>query len=230
MEKLNTINPPLHRYMNVLDGELRFSKCVNLVPGLKKIVQWLKILSLSHDFCIRMREISVILILVLSSCEGRRSSRITALDLSNQSLSAIPDSIFSLYNLEYLQLGNNVTLYPPLSALGRDSPDDSNLNRIHEVPAAIANLQKLRVLNISFNALHALPSEIVSLSALDTLDISFNKNLRIADEFNKLTMMPSLQYLNLIGTEVDSTVVQKLRRALPNTRIVASSTGFLPRS
>src|SRR5688572_11446778 len=79
--------------------------------------------------------------------------------LSNQKLSAIPDSVFSLTNLEYLQLGNTFTLYPPLSALGGDKPSDDSLNKITKISSDIANLQKLRVLGICFNNLQSLPKQ-----------------------------------------------------------------------
>ena len=143
------------------------------------------------------------------------------LNLSNQKLSAVPDSVFSLTNLEYLQLGNTFTLYPPLSALGGDKPSDDSLNKITKISSDIANLQKLRVLGICFNNLQSLPKQIAKLKELDTLDLSFNENLNIATELGTLKEMTWRKYLNIVGTNADTSTIDKLRKALPKTKIDA---------
>src|SRR5205085_2081126 len=101
------------------------------------------------------------------------------LDLSNQDLTAIPDSVFALSQLEYLNLGNNFTIYPPLSALVDGASGDS-LNKITQVPQEIQNLSHLRSLGLRGVGLNSLPPEIAQLENLDSLDISFNSNLNIA--------------------------------------------------
>lgn len=164
--------------------------------------------------------IAIILFMFLS-CTSRQNSKVTELDLSNQKLSAIPDSVFSLTNLEYLQLGNSFTMYPPLSALGADKPSGDSLNKIGKIPGDIENLQQLRVFGICFNNLQSLPKEIVKLKKLDTLDISFNKNLNIATKFGTLKEMTSLKYLNILATNADPATIDKLRKALPKTKIDA---------
>jgi leucine-rich repeat protein SHOC2 len=143
------------------------------------------------------------------------------LDLSNKSLSAIPDSVFSLRNLKNLELGNSFTMYPPLSALGADRPSGNRLNKIAKIPSDIENLQQLRVFGICFNNLRSLPKEIVKLKELDTLDISFNENLNIATELGTLKEMTWLKYLNIVATNADTATIDKLRRALPKTKIDA---------
>jgi len=143
------------------------------------------------------------------------------LDLSNKNLSAIPDSVFSLTKLKYLELGNSFTMYPPLSALGADRPSGNRLNKIAKIPSDIENLQQLRVFGICFNKLQSLPKEIVKLKELDTLDISFNENLNIATELGTLKEMTWLKYLNIIATNADTATIDKLRRALPKTKIAA---------
>ena len=157
---------------------------------------------------------------MLLSCTSRHNSKVIELDLSNQNLSAIPDSVFSLTNLEYLQLGNvSFTMYPPLSALAADNRD--SLNKIAKIPSDIANLQQLRVFGICFNNLQSLPKEILKLKKLDTLDISFNKNLNIATEFGTLKEMTWLKYLNILASNADTATIDKLRKALPQTKIDA---------
>jgi Leucine-rich repeat (LRR) protein len=134
---------------------------------------------------------------------------------------AIPDSVFSLTQLEYLQLGNNFTLYPPLSAIGADTGSGDSLNKITILPKDIEKLQNLRLLGLCFNDLRGLPKEISKLNKLDTLDISFNKHLRIATELGKLRKMNWLKYLNIIATDVDPTSIDELRKSLPKTKIDA---------
>ena len=168
-----------------------------------------------------MRLPFIITLFVFLGCTSRHNSNTTQLDLSNQNLTAIPDSVFSLTNLEYLHLGNSFTLYPPLSALGADKPAGDSLNKIAKIPSDIENLQQLRVFGICFNNLQSLPKEIVKLKKLDTLDISFNKNLNIATEFEKLKEMTWLKYLNILATNADTATIDKLRKALPKTKIDA---------
>lgn len=168
-----------------------------------------------------MRLLTTLILFIFLGCTSRHNSKVTELDLSNQNLSAIPDSIFSLTNLEYLQLGNSFTIYPPLSALGADKPSGDSLNKIAKIPNDIENLQQLRVLGICFNNLQTLPKEIVKLKKLDTLDISFNKNLNIATELGTLKEMTWLKYLNILATNADTATIDKLRKALPKTKIAA---------
>jgi Leucine-rich repeat (LRR) protein len=168
-----------------------------------------------------MRLPIAIILFIFLSCTFRHNSKTTELDLSNKNLSAIPDSVFSLTYLKYLKLGNSFTIYPPLSALGADKPSGSSLNKISKIPSDIENLQQLRVFGICFNQLQSLPKEIVQLRKLDTLDISFNENLNMATELATLKEMTWLKYLNIVATNADTATIDKLRRALPNTKIDA---------
>lgn len=173
-----------------------------------------------------MRSYIVIIFFTLTGCTSLSNSKVTEVDLSNQGLSAIPDSIFSLTQLESLELGNNFTMYPPLSALGADKPEGENLNKIVKIPGSIKVLHRLRFLSMRFNDLKSLPVEISELRALDTLDLSFNEHLNIAAEFETLKEMTWLKYLNIIATNTDTTTVSKLRKKLLHTKIDATLTDF----
>jgi hypothetical protein len=124
-------------------------------------------------------------------------------------------------NLEYLQLGNIFAMYPPLSALGADKGTCANLNKLNNLPNDIEKLRQLRVLGLGFTNLRSLPNEIIKLEKLDTLDLSFNKNFNIATTFGTLKDMPWLRYLNIVATNADATTIDKLRKALPETKIDA---------
>ena len=153
------------------------------------------------------------------SCSSRHRLTITTLNLSNQRLTAIPDSIFSLEQLTCLELGNRFTLYPPLSALGQEYGSGDSMNTITTIPKDIEQLQNLRVLGFCFNDLKSLPTELSSLKQLDTLDISFNKSLNISAEIETLKKLQGLKYLNVIATNADEITIDKLRKALPKTTI-----------
>jgi Leucine-rich repeat (LRR) protein len=168
-----------------------------------------------------MRLLNSIILLLIFGCTSRPASTTTTLVLSNKKLLAIPDSVFSLTSLEHLELGNSFTLYPPLSALGAANGSGDSMNKLIEVPKDIENLNHLRTLGLCFNDLRSLPKEIVKLENLDTLDISFNRNLNIETGLETLKQMQQLKYLNIIGTNVNDTTIDKLRRMLPETKIDA---------
>lgn len=168
-----------------------------------------------------MRSYIVVMFFMLTGCASLSNPKVTEVDLSNHGLSAIPDSIFSLTHLESLELGNNFTMYPPLSALGADKPEGETFNKIMKIPGSIKVLHRLRYLSMRFNDLKSLPGEISELRVLDTLDLSFNEHLNIAAEFETLKEMTWLKYLNIIATNTDTTTVSKLRKTLLHTKIDA---------
>jgi Leucine-rich repeat (LRR) protein len=154
------------------------------------------------------------------ACTSKYKTTVSTIDLSNKNLLTIPDSIFSFEQLEYLELGNSVTLYPPLTALGNDTA--VNMNKITAVPHNIIRLQNLRKLGLGCNNLISLPIEITQLENLDTLDISFNQHLNIRAALGILKQMQWLKYLNIIATNADNNTIDELRKSLPNTLIVAT--------
>jgi Leucine-rich repeat (LRR) protein len=157
-------------------------------------------------------------IIFIVGCAFHNAPATTRLSLGNRNLTKIPDSVFQLSKLEYLQLGNSFTLYPPLSALGKDSLPD--MNTIRRIPDDINRLTHLRTLGCCFNDLVSLSRTITQLNHLDTLILSFNQHLKIEQELLTLKQMHSLKYLELIETECDQKTLHELRLALPNTKIV----------
>lgn len=168
-----------------------------------------------------MSVLSILLLLVIS-CASRQHSGTTTLDFSNRKLTVIPDSVFLLTELQYLNIGNSFgfTRYPPLSALGEGKVTGDSMNQIKQIPKNISQLRGLRVFILCANDLISLPVEIAELKQLDTFDISFNKNLSVSRELNTLKRMPWLKYMNLVATNADSISVNELRKSLPQTKIV----------
>lgn len=169
-----------------------------------------------------MKLILILVTIWFVSCTEKYISQTIELDLSNQGLKQVPDSVFTLSHLQYLNLGNNLTMYPPLSALGDagESNGDS-LNQIRTIPAKIVTLTNLKTLSVCFTDLQSLPDEISQLKKLETLDISFNQSLVLKNEIEKLSRMQWLKYLNILGTDADEEIIRRIRVLLPNTKIVA---------
>jgi uncharacterized protein YfeS len=170
----------------------------------------------------KMKVFLFIVVFLIAGCKSRKHSAITSLDLSNQNLKTIPDSVFSCENLQYLNLGNsNFTLYPPLSVLAGEGKTGDSLNSIKTISNDIRRLKHLKVLSFCFNDLQSLPSGIAELNQLDTLDLSFNMHLDIANELKILGKMKWLKFLNIVLTKTDSATLVNLHKAIPKTKIYA---------
>src|SRR3990167_6323890 len=77
-------------------------------------------------------------------------TRLTTLDVFSNQLTALPDAIWELHALKYLQVSNN---------------------RLTSLPAEIGRLQALQRLDLDHNQLTSLPAEIGGLRALQKLNV-----------------------------------------------------------
>ena len=112
----------------------------------------------------------------------------TQLDLSNNDLTSVPDSISNFSAITNLELSNN---------------------RIDTISPEIGKLKNLRKLDLSNNQLEKLPKEIGELSALYKLDITNNK---ISTLPKSLSDLKSLQWLDATQNQLTKKAVLK---ALP---------------
>ncbi len=145
--------------------------------------------------------------------------KVYKLDLSNQGLTSLPDSIGVLTNLESLYLQGNPLEHIPqsiwklnmLQALELHSqgtlviPDEigefTNLerldladNQIKALPDAIGKLEKLKYLNLSKNQLKTLPESLGNLSQLNRLHLDNNSIKELPESLGKLE---NLEYLGV---------------------------------
>ena len=170
-----------------------------------------------------MRLIILIGLFASVSCSSSHRKHKIYLDLSNQKLLNVPDSVFNFTQLEHLELGNgNFTIYPPLSSLGMSDDSNQDLNRITDIPKQIKALKNLRYLGLCYNNIRTLPSALTHLKKLDTLNLSLNRSLKISEVYPILVEMRSLQFLNIFGTQADTSIVKSLRTSLPNTKIITT--------
>lgn len=115
------------------------------------------------------------------------------LDLSNQNLTKVPDSVFNKTNLEVLNVSNNQltgALQAEIRKLQNLRVLNASNNRMTGVPAEIGQLQNLEVLDLSNNSLTGLPNELGNLKNLKTLNISGN-NYSEADLNGIIEKLPS---------------------------------------
>jgi Leucine-rich repeat (LRR) protein len=163
-----------------------------------------------------------ILLLDGPGCKQQPKSHLTTLDLSNHNLTSIPDSVFALSQLVHLELGNNFTIYPALSAIGGYDARGDRMNKITQVSNDIAKLSRLRSLGLRGNNITFLPKEIAQLEGLDSLDVSFNTNFSLETQLELLKTMNQLKYLNVVGTKFNELNIDELKKALPNTKLAST--------
>ncbi len=101
------------------------------------------------------------------------------LNLYDDDIKALPDSIGLLVSLEVLIIPNNHLTILPESFKNLISLKklDLSWNNITDLPKWISSLSSLEELNLRGNKLSCLPESISSLHSLKTLNISLNKNI-----------------------------------------------------
>ena len=115
--------------------------------------------------------------------------------LPRNSMSAIPDSIFTLTKLTTLWMPNN---------------------KIKAVPAQISQLKKLKVINLISNQLQTLPPEVGQLTELEELYLSSNEIFFLPQEISGLK---NLKVLTLEGNKLSDREIAKIKGYLPNVTI-----------
>jgi len=120
--------------------------------------------------------------------------------ISDNNLSSISDSIGKLFSLEIIELNNN-----SLSELPKSVNELSNLQKIYlsnnslsEFPYALSKLTTLQELDLSNNSLGHI-NDIDGFSNLISLNISGNYGI----DFNNVTKIKNLQYLNVSNCNID---------------------------
>jgi Leucine-rich repeat (LRR) protein len=114
---------------------------------------------------------------IIDKASFSKMKKLTSLNLSNNKLVVVPESIGALKKLEMLSFGHN---------------------KLTSLPAAIGNLKKLRHLYIDNNRLVALPKEIGNLKSLEMLVMDNNPTLtKLPKEFAKLKKLTNLRLHNV---------------------------------
>ena len=171
-----------------------------------------------------MRIVLLVLLSVISLVsQGQKNESNVEINLNDKSLKSIPDSIFDMVNITYLDLGGRATIYPPLSALL-----DSNANRITDLTEKIGNLKNLRTLILSCNKLSSLPKSFVLLQNLEILDLSLNTQLDLLGELDKLKQLKKLKTLKIAFLPIADDDLNKIKNSLsPNLKIISTASEYI---
>jgi internalin A len=135
------------------------------------------------------------------SAEGRIESALrsgaTSLDLKWLSLSAVPESLRQLIQLEYLDISGNdgITSLPEwIGELSQLRSLDISGNQLTSLPESIGQLSQLQTLNLSHNQLSSLPESIGQLTQLQSLDIGENELNSVPGWIGQLTRCKLLSF------------------------------------
>jgi internalin A len=117
-----------------------------------------------------------------------------SIDLSGLNLSAVPDLIAQLTNLQALHLSKN-----QLGAIPDSIAELTNLqflylhnNRITAIPDSLARLANLRTLFLDDNQLTTVPDSLARITQLGYLDLSNNQLTALPDSLQQLTNLTHL--------------------------------------
>ncbi|KAM0943283.1 putative leucine-rich repeat domain superfamily [Dioscorea sansibarensis] len=105
-------------------------------------------------------------------------------DLSGMSLSSFPSTCLNLASITKLDLSNNNLQSIPESLTARLLNIivlDVHSNQLNSIPNSIGCLSKLKSLDVSGNLLDSLPITIENCRALEELNVNFNKLTRLPD-------------------------------------------------
>ncbi len=95
---------------------------------------------------------------------------------------------------------------------------DLSMQKLRTIPEDIGKLKNLKYLDLSFNLVTSLPAAIAHLPKLEVLKISGLYNMPHLPEF--LYEMKHLRELHALDLRVPPEELQRLKEALPNTRVI----------
>uniref|UniRef100_A0A3B5M1R1 Leucine rich repeat containing 8 VRAC subunit C n=1 Tax=Xiphophorus couchianus TaxID=32473 RepID=A0A3B5M1R1_9TELE len=140
----------------------------------------------------------------------KKLTNLASLELSGCDLERIPSAVFSLNNLQELDLKENklCTVEEILSLQHCRRLVTLRLwhNKITYIPDHITKLHTLETLDISFNKLKKLPSRLFYCTRLRHLDISHNQITSIPSEVN---ILPGLQFFSDVSEHEESSMYGK---------------------
>ncbi|PZO41190.1 MAG: GTPase [Pseudanabaena frigida] len=140
-----------------------------------------------------------------------------SLDLSNQNLTAFPDEMFELPNLQFIDLSNNslreipeaISMFTNLQSL------NLSFNSLSTIPDSIMRLTNLQSLNLGYNSLSAIPDSIMRLTNLQSLNLGYNSLSAIPDSITRLT---NLSYLNLDDNPIEEPPLEIVKKGIADIR------------
>eukprot|EP00833_Pecoramyces_ruminatium_P010194 jgi/Orpsp1_1/1184226/evm.model.c7180000088624.1 len=134
------------------------------------------------------------------------------LDLSDNSISKIPEKIGNLENLKHLNLRWNYdisTIPDKIGNLRNLEYIDISSSSIASIPNSLCDIKNLTYIDLHYNKISKLPENIVNLKELNYLDLEENKLKTIPNELGELK---NLEYLNLSYNELYCEIPESLNK------------------
>lgn len=191
-------------------------------------------LILKYIFCIS----SITCISTIAYSQGKHAGSDTFYSATTKQLKSnkIPDSVFNITSLRMLSIQGDDCDRRIIDANGKDV---TQCWMINEIPSQIKNLKNLATLRITLNAITVLPKEISELKNLKLIDL-IDGGLLNVDAVIQITgleylylygcqieKMPenignlkNLKELGLAGNHIEASERERIRKALPNCRII----------
>ncbi|WP_072015976.1 COR domain-containing protein [Leptolyngbya sp. KIOST-1] len=126
--------------------------------------------------------------------EAARQEGAIELDLSGLGLTALPEAIAALTQLQYLDLSRNQLIELPDSLVTLEKLHSLYISRneLDKLPEVLFDLPSLKTIFAFENNLTALPSKIANLSQLSTLGLNHNKLTDLPESFSQLKKLEHL--------------------------------------
>jgi leucine-rich repeat protein SHOC2 len=147
---------------------------------------------------------------LVSIVDRSKKDRSTHLDLYQQQIESLPDSIGNLTNLVSLRCVDNRLTSLPDSIGNLTNLRELRLykNQLKNLPDNIANLQNLTWLSLSLNRLRIFPESIISLTNLTGLLLNGNQLTVLPTNIDRLA---NLTYLDITGNPlIDLSILQHI--------------------
>ena len=201
------------------------------------------------EFPQEILELEKLQVLYMPSCGLRalpadidRMEHLKNLSILNNPIRELPPSFFNLKGMVWLKMDMCLLERLPPEIRGLRSLDalDISMNPIAELPEELGELSNLRVLRVrgatrfnnsedpEFNAaindrypvkkpMKALPESITRLKKLRILDMGHNGFVRLPKDIGNM----ELEKINVSFTDMPLSEVERLRKALPDTKVIA---------
>ncbi|MGK7958886.1 MAG: COR domain-containing protein [Crocosphaera sp.] len=115
-------------------------------------------------------------------------TNIKFLNLSNNRIKNIPEKISNLYNLKWIIIDNNCLANMPFCIFDMSSVEilTLNANLLDSIPEINTNNCQIRIIDLSENRLSTFPRFLTNIKTLEWLDISDNKIPKIPPQIKNL--------------------------------------------
>jgi hypothetical protein len=147
----------------------------------------------------------------------------------------IPDSVFKMTQLKTLMIFGRDCHVREYDKNGKDI---TQCWMIKEIPSAIGNLSNLDTLRLTLGVFRKFPTEVAKLQKLRYLDLTDSymsdiDNLTSLKSLNHLLLygcglsklpndigaLSNLQFIGLVGNNLDSLEINRIKKALPNCEV-----------